>query len=100
MTDIVMEHHANVYRYVRNSPIMHTDPVGLARKRVPNRTRNCNPAEFQACEQQCGSRGVESCKVSQTFRITRVTKDGLAKYEWVDGPMSCSCNDPEDDNPI
>jgi hypothetical protein len=31
--------------------------------------------------------------VSQTFRVIRET-GGKAVYGWVDGPMSCSCKEP------
>jgi hypothetical protein len=33
--------------------------------------------------------------ISQTWRIKRF-KSGLGVWGWHDGPMSCSCNDPED----
>jgi hypothetical protein len=31
--------------------------------------------------------------VSQIFRLVRL-KDGLELWQWMDGPPSCSCNDP------
>jgi hypothetical protein len=40
----------------------------------------------------CGSKGVQSCRVSQTFRVSR-WKDGKTLWKWVDGPLSCSCRD-------
>jgi hypothetical protein len=40
----------------------------------------------------CGPRGVESCRVPQTWRIKRL-KNGLTLWSWIDGPMSCSCNE-------
>src|ERR1700719_1655410 len=88
---------SNFYDYTSNNPTGSVDPFGLSPKvnwsRV--RTRDCNAAELAECAQMCGPNGVESCKVVQQFRITRV-KDGKALWKWADGPMSCSCNDPEE----
>ena len=89
---------ANLYGYVGNNPINVTDPEGLSPTPLPpgrTRFRYCNSDEAAACKATCGCRGMESCRVSQTWQLTRY-KGGLSKWEWVDGPMSCSCNDPED----
>jgi hypothetical protein len=90
----------NTYAYVNNSPLWAVDPQGLEPKPLPlqrTRVRNCNSDENAACTAQCGNRGVENCKVSQTFRITRTLANGSWLYEWKDGPMSCSCKpDPSD----
>jgi uncharacterized protein RhaS with RHS repeats len=88
----------NPYQYAQGSPTGYADPEGLSPKPLPpgqTRPRECKSAERKVCESQCGSRGVQSCKVSQTWRLTRF-KDGLAQWEWKDGPMSCSCNDDGD----
>jgi RHS repeat-associated protein len=88
----------NFYTYVEDSPTTFIDPSGLARKRPKHwkfRTRTCNREELMACEAMCGDRGVESCMVPQTFRPNRY-KDGLIGWSWVDGPMSCSCNEPDE----
>ena len=33
--------------------------------------------------------------VNQLFRLVRA-KDGFERWKYVDGPMSCSCNDDDD----
>jgi RHS repeat-associated protein len=90
----------NTYAYVGNDPLWVADPQGLIPKALPwqrTRVRNCNSDEMSTCTAQCGIRGVDSCRVSQTFRVTRTIGNGAAVYEWKDGPMSCSCNpDPSD----
>jgi RHS repeat-associated protein len=85
----------NTYSYANQNPLSYWDPNGLAPSPVPrsrSRTRNCNSDEYYACEQMCAPRGVESCKVSQTWRIKTI-KGGLAGWGWYDGPMSCSCKE-------
>lgn len=85
----------NLYAYVENDPVGSEDPLGL--KPLPRqrtRTRMCSPEEMAECGKICGPRGVQSCRVSQTFRLVRWKGVGL--FRWVDGPLSCSCNDCED----
>jgi hypothetical protein len=85
----------HLYIYVGNNVVNAIDPWGLTPKPLPpdrTRTRNCNNSEYLDCQAICGQRGVQSCKVSQTWRITRI-KDGLTVWQWKDGPMSCSCNE-------
>jgi RHS repeat-associated protein len=91
---------ANFYTYVRNSPLNFLDPTGMSPltpwKDVS--TRPCNIDEYETCANMCGSRGVESCKIQITFKLVR-WKDGKSLWKWVDGPMSCSCNEPKPDCP-
>jgi RHS repeat-associated protein len=82
----------NTYLYVDAMPLQLHDPTGLAPKRGSTRFRDCNPEEWWECKAICGDKGVESCGFRQTFTRTRVGK--LTQWEWVDGPMSCSCNEP------
>jgi RHS repeat-associated protein len=85
----------NWYAYVENDPVGSDDPLGL--KPLPRsrtRTRRCDPEEMARCARICGPRGMESCRISQTFRMVRWKGVGL--FKWVDGPMSCSCNGCDD----
>jgi RHS repeat-associated protein len=92
-----MQDGLNLYQYVANNPLKYVDPLGLSKRkrRTQSRTRLCNEKETIACEIQCANKGVESCRVSQTFRVTRAT-GGLVGWEWKDGPMSCSCKEPKE----
>jgi RHS repeat-associated protein len=88
----------NMYSYVGNGPIVAVDPFGLAKRKrstPPSRTRLCDAEEYLQCVAICGSKGVESCRVSQTFRVTRATQGKILR-EWKDGPLSCSCKEPQE----
>jgi RHS repeat-associated protein len=93
----------NLLAYVENRPTVATDPFGLAPGAgggLKPKWRQCNPVEYAACEVICGEKGVESCMFRQTFRLVRGTdRNGnwFEVYKWVDAPMSCSCNDPDED---
>jgi uncharacterized protein RhaS with RHS repeats len=87
----------NTYGYVDATPLNAYDPQGLAR--ASHRNRNCSSTEKAECERICGSKGMESCKMPQVFRLVKGVK-GLWVYEWRDtGNMSCSCNDVPDPSP-
>jgi RHS repeat-associated protein len=84
----------NLFGYVDANPVRFSDPLGLIRpvKLGNQKWRWCTPSEEAACRATC-KYGMESCRVSQTFRVTRVTS-GLVVRGWVDGPISCSCKEP------
>lgn len=85
------------YEYVLNHPTDLIDPSGLSPKPIkPYRLVPCNAPELAECRKICGSRGMSSCKASQTWRFLR-TKNGLWVEGWKRGPMSCSCNENECD---
>ncbi len=88
----------NLFIYVLNNSIMHADPTGLIKPLPPNKTRlrDCNPDEYKSCSNMCGSKGVESCKVSQTWRVIE-RRERLTVWGRVDSPMSCSCDDPDEE---
>lgn len=88
----------NWYTYVENNPVASNDPSGLRPlPRSRTGTRPCKPDEMAICVKTCGARGVQSCRVSQTLRVVR-WRDGKTYWKWVDGPLSCSCNDCEPKN--
>jgi len=69
----------------------------------PFRYRFCNAVEQKECEILCGARGVESSRVVQTVRVTRVVdRNGAVKIlrSWEDGGLSCSCNEPTRPEPL
>jgi RHS repeat-associated protein len=87
----------NTYSSVWSNPLSWIDPLGLSPKALPakdRRNRDCTPEEEALCVAMCGEKGVESCKVSQTFRLVRQL-GGYGLRKWMDGPMSCSCKDVE-----
>jgi RHS repeat-associated protein len=87
----------NLYSYAWASPIMSVDPLGLSPRPLPpsrQQPRVCNPAEEAECIMTCGSNGMQSCMVSRTFRLVR-SVGGRELWKWVDGPMSCSCKEPQ-----
>ena len=85
----------NFYDYVANDPVDFNDPRGLAPTwRPPYRWRYCTAAEISGCTRICqaGGKEFESCRVSQTYRIIQLVNGP----EWTDGPVSCSCKDPNE----
>jgi RHS repeat-associated protein len=92
----------NWHSYVENEPIDQSDPFGLQRlPRSSTKTRPCNSAEMERCKEDCKEKGVESCRVSQTLRMVRhLVDEKKSLLKWVDGPLSCSCNDCEDKDKV
>jgi len=86
---------ANLFTYVDENPIRFFDPVGLISTTPAknHKYRPCNTEETSQCQASCPY-GMESCMVSQTFRVVRA-KNGMVVRAWVDGPMSCSCKEPD-----
>jgi len=90
------------YTYVRNDPTDLLDPLGLSPTPLPpNRTRwvPCNGFQESQCRQICALQGnsMQSCMMSQTWGVIR-WKDGMTVWGWKTGPMSCSCNEPPNNN--
>jgi RHS repeat-associated protein len=86
----------SLYTYVLGNPFKYVDFTGTEEKgKQRRRTRPCNSEERAKCREMCREAGMESCKVSQTFRLVRYSSEGFGPgvYTWVDGPMSCSCNE-------
>jgi hypothetical protein len=84
----------NLYGYVENNPVNMYDQLGLLP--VPSKDqkyRPCNSAEAAKCQATC-KYGMDSCMVSQIFQVV-VAKPGKTLKKWVDGPMSCSCKEPD-----
>ena len=92
---------ANLYAYAWANPTVWTDTVGLSPRPLPpprQRPRACATEEMGSCRLTCAQQGktMESCRISQTWRVTRIKGD-LIGWGWVDGPPSCSCNDPDEE---
>lgn len=84
----------NLFGYVENNPVSMYDPLGLSPVPYKNqRYRPCNSAETAKCQATC-KYGMESCRVSQIFQVV-VAKPGKVLSKWVDGPISCSCKEPD-----
>jgi RHS repeat-associated protein len=92
---IKLEGGLNLYSYAGERPTAWTDPDGQSPRPVSPKdraTRECTADELGLCAAMCGTRGIQSCRVSQTWRVVRM-KDGKILHKWADGPLSCSCNE-------
>ncbi|GAA0695015.1 RHS repeat protein [Dyella marensis] len=92
----------STYGYAYLSPFIYSDQLGLLPKPLPpsrQKTDKCNNAELAECEARCQETGMQSCRVNQVFRTTRLTGE-LELKEWADRRLSCSCNDPDGHNPF
>jgi RHS repeat-associated protein len=84
----------NLFGYVENNPASLSDLLGLMP--VPKKDqsyRKCYPNEEAKCKASC-KYGMEKCMVSRIFQVV-VAKPGVVLKKWVDGPMSCSCKEPD-----
>jgi RHS repeat-associated protein len=91
----------NLYSYALVNPIRLSDSIGLSPRPLPpsrQQPRPCKPHEQEECRSYCAIQGktMESCMVSRVFRLVR-SKNGFEIWRWVDGPLSCSCNDPDEE---
>jgi len=86
---------ANLYAYVLNDPTNLVDPFGLRPKLPPSKLdwRQCTPGEYGRCVQECGPRGVASCRVRLIWKVVGLKRSGEPKSDWVDGGLSCNCNE-------
>lgn len=85
----------DLYAYVEDNPVRFYDPLGLISPLPPKdqKTRACNSKEEAECRASC-KYGMQSCRVNRTFRVTRA-REGKVVKGWVDGPVSCSCKEPD-----
>jgi RHS repeat-associated protein len=85
----------NLFEYVDANPVRWSDPFGLIKPVKPKDQswRKCSTQEEEQCRASC-KYGMESCMMSRTFRVVRA-KNGMTVRAWVDGPMSCSCEEPD-----
>jgi len=88
----------NFYRYAGNDVTNLMDPLGL--QRYPSGTparRPCTPGEYARCEAQCAETGVQHCYIVMHYGVAGLRR-GKIVWKFLDGPMDCSCNDPDDPN--
>ena len=94
----------STFNYVGSDPLLLIDTTGLAGvpgggKGFARRNRECNAEETRRCQNDCGSKGMRSCKVAQLFVPVRsVNRDGtvVTVNTWKDQGFSCDCNDPDE----
>ena len=82
----------NTYLYVDGSPLDGVDPLGLIKGTKKGRWTDCDDEDWAHCREECGPRGVKSCK--QFWQIHTELIGG----QWIKGWKkalypSCNCNE-------
>lgn len=98
---IGLEGGLNLYSYVEGNPVGKTDPDGLmGRGSGANagggRWAQCSRVDWRFCENQCGSRGVKSCR-RWAMVYTEVIGGKLVKGWKSASEPSCNCKECPDD---
>lgn len=81
----------NTFAYVDSDPLANRDPLGLA-KAGKGKWAECTDDDWAYCRQECGSRGVKSCK--RWWKIRTELQGGEPVSGWVPAQTpSCNCNE-------
>jgi hypothetical protein len=83
----------NTYGYADANPLTTIDPSGLIKRNPKDKWADCGEEDMKVCREECGSRGVKSCK--KWYKWTRELVGGKLTdwgYKPADKP-SCNCNE-------